>query len=129
MKNKFKNLFLVMIPLFLKAVSVFAQIPNRPPETVVSRRGIMGLIEIINNARNTIYVVTILIGVLFILLSGAKFITSSGNEKEIEKAKKMFKNTIIGLIIALLCVSIVLVTISLLDVSSGNENPSGGNLE
>jgi len=129
MKNKFKNLFLVMIPLFLKAVSVFAQIPNKPPETVVSQKGIMGLIEIINNARNTIYVVTILIGVLFILLSGAKFITSSGNEKEIEKAKKMFKNTIIGLIIALLCVSIVLVTISLLDVSSGNEIPSGGNLK
>jgi hypothetical protein len=129
MKNKFKNLFLVMIPLFLKAVSVFAQIPESPPETVVSRRGIIGLIEIINNARNTIYVVTILIGVLFILLSGAKFITSSGNEKEIEKAKKMFKNTIIGLIIALLCVSIVLVTISLLDVSSGDEIPSGGNLE
>jgi len=107
-----------MIPLLLGAVSAFAQIPDKPPETIVSQKGMLGLIQIINTSSNTIFGVIILIAVLFILFSAFTIMTSGGDEGKLKKGKAMLKNTLIGLVIALLSVSIVLITISLLDLSS-----------
>lgn len=119
--KKIISFLFLTIPLFLKAVSVFAddklpKIATSAPETIVSREGLKGLIHIINKTRGAIYGMIILIGILFILFSAFTIITSGGNEKKLEKGKKMLQATIIGIVVAMLSVSIILITISILDV-------------
>jgi len=124
-KKKNKILLLIMlIPLLLGAVSAFAQIPDKPPETIVSKEGLIGVIKIINNSSYTIYELILIIAVVFILFSAFTIMTAGGDENKFKKGKAMLRNTIFGLVIALLAVSIILVTISIFDLGNSSNNTS-----
>jgi hypothetical protein len=66
-----------------------------------------------------------LIAVILILYSGFLYMTSGGNETQVEKAKKVIKNAVIGLVIVLASFGIVSFIIGkMLQITGAGGNPS-----
>lgn len=63
--------------------------------------------DIIQNILTTIIVVSGTIAVVFVIVGGVKYITSSGNPAEIEKARKTIIYALIGLAVCTLAFVIV----------------------
>ncbi len=64
-----------------------------------------------------------LLGVIFIILiiySGIMWMTASGDEAKVEKAQKILRNAIIGLIITVSATAIYLVVAQIFSVTIGN---------
>lgn len=126
-KNKWLEVLLLPIlkvAIILQPLLVLAEessedslplVATSPPETIVSEKGAEGLVMLINNASRLFYGIILVIGVAFILYSAFTIITSGGDEAKFKKGKAILKNTIIGVIVAVLSVSIVLVVVSLFE--------------
>lgn len=60
-----------------------------------------GIGVVLANVINLLTTLTIIVTVFFIMYGGFQYITSSGNEKGVEKAKQTITYALIGLIVAL----------------------------
>jgi amino acid transporter len=70
------------------------------------------------------YTLIFIFAVVFILLAAYTFVTSSGDEKKVEKAKKQIWYAVIAVAVALLSVSFtVLIQNFLFDGGGGGANP------
>ncbi|MFA4942040.1 MAG: FISUMP domain-containing protein [Patescibacteria group bacterium] len=81
-------------------------------------------------AARIINVFMLLLGVIavsLVIFAGFKWMTSNGNEENVEAAKKILKNAVIGLAIILSAWGIVTFVLGRLLGDTGNQNGNGGN--
>ncbi len=111
------------------AASAFAQVPpiqspvmSAPPQTSISKGGINAVIDTINTGRNWFYGIIIGLVLLFILISAFNFMTAAGNDEKIKKAKKILKNSLIALVIAVISGGIILIITSFFDAISSSQS-------
>lgn len=64
------------------------------------------------------------VAILFIVIGGFMYMTSSGNQEQADKGKKMITNAIIGLIVIILSYTIISIVIN--TVTTGNVLGTGG---
>lgn len=76
--------------------------------------------NIIVNIIRAVILISGLIAVIFVIIGGVNYMTSSGDSSKLEKAKKTILYALIGLIIAALSFAIVNFTIS--NIISGQSN-------
>ena len=97
--------FLGMMGLLISPVVAFAQPPFVPGDPAVqSLKGFYGVVCI---ATQWVLVFGLIIGVLFIIYGGVKYITSGGDETKSKEGKKTIITAIIGVVFLLLAVVIV----------------------
>jgi hypothetical protein len=78
--------------------------PNKYPiqaPAVLPTGGENKLQDIVGNAVELFLIVAIALALLFTILSGIRWITSGGDEKQLERARNSLKYSIVGLIVAL----------------------------
>lgn len=78
----------------------------QPPEGV-PRGGIGKLEEILQATLTLVLVAAIVLAIIFIILGGIRWVTSGGDAKGVEAARKQITYAIIGLVVALLALVIV----------------------
>lgn len=78
-------------------------LPERPPGAI----NIETLSDLIIRILNIALTVVGLVSVLFVVFGGFKYVTSGGDPEQIESAKGMIMNALIGLVIVLLALVIV----------------------
>ncbi len=102
--------------LFLGAGTVFAQcgpalgIPCNPLDGTVSSIP-DAIIVVIKYLLSIIGIITL----IFIVISGIKYVTSSGNEEKIKSAKESFNSSVLGLMLALMAYVILEVIVGILN--------------
>lgn len=104
-KNKLLFFSILSVFLFFSINNVYAQ----------DWWGIIKGLELRNSINLIINAVLALVGtvaLLFLIIGGYQYITSSGNSEAIEKAKKTILYSIIGLIVAILSFIIINAVIS-----------------
>jgi TRAP-type C4-dicarboxylate transport system permease small subunit len=94
---------------------VHAQAPIETVDDVATLRGLEGLVE--NITRSLLYVAAIVLFVM-LLVGGFKFITSGGDPKGLDSARKTITYALIGIIL-IACAYLVLVLIRQI---TGNTN-------
>ena len=73
---------------------------------------------VIQNILNSVIAVSGLIAVIFIIIGGVQYMTSTGDSSKIEKAKKTILYAVIGLIICALAAAITNWTIAVINNSA-----------
>lgn len=69
-------------------------------------------------------ILSAVVAILFIIIGGFTYMTSSGNQESADKGKKMVTNAIIGLVIIVL--SYTIITVVLNTITTGNVLGTGG---
>lgn len=126
-----KNLTKIIIAIIISAFSLNFLITSTPtyaqtdvcnseaPREVKDAAGCYGnanqLSGVIVGILNAIIAVSGLVAVVFVLIGGINYITSSGDSNKLEKAKKTILYATIGLVICALSFAIVNWTISAID--------------
>ena len=80
---------------------------------------------IITGILNSIIAISGLVAVIYVVIGGVNYMTSSGDTAKLEKAKKTILYATIGLVISALAFAIVNWAISA--ISNGANSPTGGN--
>lgn len=110
-KNKILVLFLIIAINLVFGFDVFAQ-----PTTVT------GVYDLLWNIADWFFAFIIIIAVIFILVSAYLFLTSQGSDKNIQKAKDTLFWSIIGLVVAIISLTIVNVVQNILGVNVPQNN-------
>ena len=76
---------LYLFPLIVKA----AGLESKPPETIISREGASGILDLLVLATNWLFGVLLVVAVIFILLAAYYFLFSGGETEKVSKAKNM----------------------------------------
>lgn len=124
MKKIVISLFLFIIFLFLPAFARAAMfsVPNPLP----SFNSIQDVVKVILDA---VFGIAGLVAVIYLIIGGFRYITSSGNQEQIEAAKMTIMNAVIGLIvifISVLLVNYILVALKVGPLYQLNTSSSGG---
>lgn len=123
MKTKYLKIFLIILTSILGlqlslVVPTFADdvCSSSAPAEVKQAAGCSGnkdaLPAIITNILYAIIAVTGLVSVVYIIIGGINYMTSSGDTTKVEKAKKTILYALIGMIICVLAFAIVNFTIA-----------------
>lgn len=99
----------IIIPTLLATIVVipsFALAKIDSPEKVI---------EVIEKLSGWMYSVLIALAVIFIILAAYQFLSASGNEKNVEKAKDKILYAVIAVVVALLATGIVKIVQQLLE--------------
>ena len=120
MKNKLKTIILILATIIgvgslLIPAPAFADDPCRDdlPEVVKEANGCNGtgstdqLPKLIQNVLNAIIAVSGLVAVVFVVIGGVQYMTSTGDAGKVKKAKDTILYALIGLIICVLSFAIV----------------------
>jgi cytochrome bd-type quinol oxidase subunit 2 len=124
--QKIKNISYTIAAMFLVApLVVSAQgvvIPQNVGEVVIPQNaGPTGTItDILQNFMYWLLMIVGILGVISFVISGIMYLTSAGDEKQIERAKKTLIYSIIGVIVAMLGVIVLQAVKSLLSGESSN---------
>ena len=134
LSNKFKTIILTsLIAVFsiISFVPVFAEDTNGGsncdssiPESVRKANGCINtgtendISTVIQSILNAIILVSGTIAVIFVLIGGIQYITSTGDSAKVEKAKKTILYACIGLIICAL--SFAIVNFVIINIIAGN---------
>lgn len=73
---------------------------DQPKLTTIVKTG-AELIGLINNIGNWIFVILMALAAVFLIVSGILFVTASGKPENIDKARHMLINALIGVAVAL----------------------------
>ncbi|PIR43024.1 hypothetical protein COV24_04845 [candidate division WWE3 bacterium CG10_big_fil_rev_8_21_14_0_10_32_10] len=76
--------------------------------------GINNISDLFNLLINTFFVFGVSLALLFVIISGIKWITSNGDPTKAQEARQTLTNSIIGLIIVVSFMTIVNVVLSLI---------------
>lgn len=93
--------------LSLLPASVFAETPPIPVVSVVTPTGELTIAEVLALIISWILGISGGIAVLFLILGGLQYVTSSGNKDKAEQAKQTILYAVIGLIVIALSFVIV----------------------
>ena len=94
------------------AFAQFTTVPNPIQSTT-------GLYNILCNAANWFFSIVLVIAVITFLRGAVEFFNSGGNEQQLEKAKQFMKWAVVGVIVAILARSIVLVIGNVVGADTG----------
>lgn len=100
-KNLTKKLVLVFFSAFLFAASAAAEVNFANPTTTNTTE------ELVSSIVNWLLGITSAVVIIFLVYGGIMYITSSGDENQIEKSKKIINYAIIGLFLVLISYSVV----------------------
>ncbi len=78
-----------------------AQTPSDLPVAPIVVRSAGDLVDLINRIGNIIFAVLLAISAVFLIISGIFFVTAAGNPEQVNKARQMLINALIGLGVAL----------------------------
>jgi len=116
-----KFLLKVILGLFLAGMVIGFGVPALALETPGAVRSVLGnLPETLNPESRIASIVNWLLGiaatvsVLLIVVSGIRYITSAGNQQEIDDAKRTITYSIIGLVVTILAIVVVNVIIRII---------------
>ena len=84
--------------------------------------GVKSLPDVVGTILNVVIGLAGLIAVIFIIIGGVSYMTSSGETAKIEKAKKTILYAVIGLAICALAFAIVNFTIAIINNSQGQSS-------
>jgi hypothetical protein len=99
MKKIFIKLY--FFSMFFFARTVYGQtILDKPPESALSKKGMEGAYDLITKTSGWLWNIIIAISVTLIIYGGFLFVTSSGDEKKIEEAKKYVLWSVVGIVVA-----------------------------
>ncbi|MBU2564527.1 pilin [Patescibacteria group bacterium] len=99
--NKFL-IFLIIFGIFLVVVPVLADDSCEPGLVCIPNPLKAGDIpELIHDITGIIQIVVIPLGIIMIMIGGFQYMTSTGNEEKVTKAKKTIMWAIIGVVIAI----------------------------
>ena len=123
-------LFIILIIILLTPVVAYAQAPMfsvpNPLRNITSIQGVIrALIDIAFGAAG-------LVAVIYLIVGGFRYVTSSGNAEAIEGAKATIVNAIVGLIVilvAFLLVNYILISLNVNPLYRlGTATPTAGSL-
>jgi type IV secretory pathway VirB2 component (pilin) len=93
-----KIIAVALVALLVPAVSVFG-ISQAPPNVPLDNA--------IDKIVDVVFGVLIAVAVLMIIIAGFMFVTASGNDEQVKKARNMLLYAVVGVIVALLAKGIV----------------------
>ncbi|KKT91961.1 MAG: hypothetical protein UW92_C0007G0007 [Candidatus Jorgensenbacteria bacterium GW2011_GWA2_45_13] len=105
--------FLVSLPL-----AASGAVNDAPPETIVSKEGVNGLLSVINTFSLWLLGALIALAVVLILLSAYDFLTSGGDEKKVKEGKDKLIYALVAVGVGLLAWGLVLLIGQLFDSSA-----------
>lgn len=106
---------MVFLWLFLLAVRAAGALENKPPETVVSKKGAEGIMDLIDLATQWLFGALLVVAVIFIILAAYHFLFSGGEAEKVSKAKNMLIYAVIAVAVGTLSRGIVLIIGSFFD--------------
>jgi hypothetical protein len=80
--------------------------------------------QLIFSVIQVLLILSAVVAILFIIIGGFRYMTSSGNQEQADKGKKMITSAIIGLVIVIL--SYTIVSILIRTVTTGDVLGTGG---
>ncbi len=102
------SIFLLASFLLAPIVAATGDLPDLPPD--------IGIWTAISRITQFVFGVLLAVSILFIILAGFYFVTASGNDEQINKARSMLMYAVIGIVVALLSTTIVNYVAKLLGV-------------
>ncbi len=116
---KWGQVLLILVVGFAPLLFASADLPQPPCGTLNGVRcgGERGVNDIIITVLNIIIGVAFIIAVLFLVIGGFRYITSSGNEESAEAGRKTIINALIGIVVIIL--SFVIVRVVSNTISNG----------
>ncbi|MFA6436995.1 MAG: pilin [Candidatus Paceibacterota bacterium] len=122
-KTLFSVLCAIIIFSAIVPVAVFAAPIDPsvgPPPGTIDDLTADDVVRIIINIRNWFAGIVLIIAVAAVLVSAFMFMTAGGDDKKVDIAKKILKNAVIGIVVALLAFGIVsLISSTLNDLRGG----------
>jgi hypothetical protein len=101
-KTLFSVLCAIVIFSVIAPVAVFSNGFVAPPSGTVDNLTANDVARIVINIRNWFAGIVLIIAVMAVLVSAFMFMTAGGDDKKVDTAKKILKNAIIGIVVALL---------------------------
>ena len=119
MKRFIPALLLFAIP----SGAVFAALVTKLPETAISRGGLQGIIDYINQASGWLFGILLAVVVVFLMYAAFLFLTSGGDEEKTKAAKNYIIYAVVALAVGILATGIVILVGSFFD--QGQAPPPG----
>jgi hypothetical protein len=119
------------LSFLLAAPASAQQVPQAPPSSIVSEKGISGVLELIARFSGWFYGIIIFLAIIFILVAAFNFLTSGGDEEKVKKARSYLIYAVVAVAVAVVSAGIITVTMQFFGgevVPSGNGSqlPGGG---
>jgi hypothetical protein len=111
MKKIVSTLVLLSILSPVVVFAVGATAPQQP--TAIISTG-AELIELISNIGNWVFSIVLAVASIFLIIAGFMFVTAGGNPENVNKARQMLVNALIGVAVAIGALGLVQVIKSIL---------------